>query len=435
MNRNSSWAAGKVLAAAILTLTLTLMLVPGAQATGRKMIYQFKGGADGSMPQEGAVLDSAGNLYGTTFYGGGSGCGGQGCGTVFKLSPNPDGSWSESVLYAFQDNNGGPAATLIFDGAGNLYGTTYGVQWAWGSVFKLAPNPDGSWAESAVWIPRTNDDGYGFNASLTLDKAGNLYGTTEWGGGGPPYSGGVVFRLVPNPDGSWTYSKLHAFQGNPDGRLPIDNGVVFDEAGNLYGQTAYGGNIDAGIVYKLSPNPDGSWTETVLHSFAAGTDGENPDSTLIFGPDAALYGTTYRGGNDGCYDPRYQDGTGCGLIFRMVPKSDGSWTEQIVHRFTGADGGNPKGSVIFDAAGSLYGTTFHAGDMSCGTELPPLGCGTVFKLARTPGGLFKMKVIAAHNHPNSHPIGALVLDKAENIYGVTQGDGVKTFGSVFEITP
>ena len=255
-----------------------------------------------------------------------------------------------------------------------------------------------------------------------------------WGGSG----GGAVFQLAPNHDGSWTYSKLYVFQGNPDGRLPIDDGVVFDSAGSLYGQTTYGGDlypVDGGTVYKLAPGPDGTWTETVLYRFEEGADGDNPASNLIFGPDGSLYGTTYRGGGNGCYDRSYHDGTGCGLIFRMVPQPDGSWTEEIVYRFTEADGGNPYGSVTFDAAGNLYGTTFHGGDMSCGTEQPPLGCGTIFRLTRTPKGFSKIRVLVAHNHPNSHPKGSLVLDQGGNIYGVTQGDGVSTFGTVFEITP
>ena len=158
MKWNSFEVAGRVLAAVILTLIVTLMWVPAAQGSGRKLIYQFKGGTDGSMPQEGLIVDSAGNLYSTTLYGGGSGCGGRGCGTVFKLSPNPDGSWSESLLYAFQNNNGGPSAALIFDSAGNLYGTTDGVQYAWGSVFKLAPNPDGTWTENTLWVPKADDE-------------------------------------------------------------------------------------------------------------------------------------------------------------------------------------------------------------------------------------------------------------------------------------
>ena len=423
---------------AIMAVALVLGSTAGAQVKF-KTLHAFRGGADGRAPQEGLIIDSGGNLYGTTMYGGGTGCGGQGCGTVFKLTPSPDGQWAESVLYRFTDNNGGPAAALISDTAGNLYGTTDGVQWAWGSVFKLAPNSDGSWTESTLWVPATTDDGYGSNSSLTLDGAGNLYGTTMWGGGGPPWSGGVVFRLSPNPDGSWAYSKLYVFQGNPDGRLPIHDGVILDASGNLYGQTAYGGElypIDAGTIYMLVPNSDGTWTETVLYRFEKGMDGVNPDSNLIFGPDGSLYGTTYRGFGNGCNDPGYADGTGCGMVCRMTLQPDGSWEKTTIHGFTGRDGGNPVGRVIFDSAGNLYGTTFHGGDMTCGTENPSLGCGTVYKLTPEPDGSWSRQVLHVfHSRGGSHAVGGLVLDGAGSLYGSTQGDGVTTFGSVFEITP
>jgi len=434
MERKRFWAAGE----SLLRVGVAILLLASAATAGeRNTVYQFKGGTDGSMPQEGLIIDSAGNLYGTTLYGGGGGCGGKGCGTVFKLSPNSDGSWTESLLHIFvSDPDSGPGAGLIFDHAGNLYGTTIGAQWGWGSVFKLGPNPDGSWTESMLWTPKVHEDGYEPHASLTMDAAGNLYGTTQWGGGGPPYSGGVVFRLTPNQDGSWTYSKLYAFQGNPDGRLPIHNPVVFDNAGNLYGQTTYGGDtypVDGGTVYKLAPSPDGTWAETVLYCFEEGDDGDNPTSNLVFGPDGSLYGSTYRGGGSGCNEPGYYDGMGCGTIFRMTPQPDGNWKLKIIYRFSGPDGGNPSGPLTFDTRGNLYGTTFHGGDMACGTEAPPLGCGTVFRLSRRPDGSLQMRVLAFHNHPNSHGVGGLVLDEGGNIYGISGGDGKTTFGSVFKI--
>ena len=442
MNSNKFWAAvSKTLAAVTVMLIATLILTPGVGAGGKyKTLYKFAGGADGNSPQEGLIFDSAGNLYGTTMYGGGTGCGGQGCGTVFKLSPNGDGSWSESLLYAFlSDPDSGPAAALIFDNAGNLYGTTRGAQWGWGSVFKLAPNPDGTWTESMLWTPKVHDDGYELESGLTFDEAGNLYGTTMWGGGGPPYSGGVVFRLTPNPDNSWTYSKLYIFQGNPDGRLPFHDGVVFDKSGNLYGQTTYGGTlypVDGGTVYKLVPNTDGSWREKVLYRFQEGTDGDNPASTLVFGPDGNLYGTTYRGGSNNCAEAGYYDGTGCGIVFRMTPKADGNWKMHIIHRFTPEDARNPWGSLTFDTAGNLYGTTLHGGDMTCGTETPPLGCGAVFEMEQRPNGSWKFKLLHVfHDRPGAHATGGLVLDSTGNLYGTTAGDGKKTFGSVFEITP
>lgn len=439
MKRHTFWTAlSRSLAALTVTLLVTFLLMPTAWAAGKyKVIHRFAGGADGKSPQEGLIFDSAGNLYGTTMYGGTSGLG-----TAFQLTPNAEGGWTEKVIHNFTASDGHyPEAALIFDQSGNLYGSTrWGGFYEYGAVFKLTPNADGSWSESVIFSPNdpTEYDGARLNASLTLDAAGNLYGTTMYGGGGPPYSGGTVFQLRSTADGGWSPSKLYAFQGNPDGRLPIHTGVVFDTSGNLYGATAYGGiayPTDAGTVYKLAPNADGTWTETVLYRFKEGNDGNNPVGNLIFGKDGDLYGVTYRGGGYGCNDPTYYDGTGCGIIFQMTAQPDGSWKKTTIHKFTGKDGGNPSGNVIFDAAGNLYGTTNHAGDMSCGLEVPPLGCGTVFKLAPTSNG-WRLKVLHTfHNRPSSHPMGGLVQDTAGNLYGTSSGDDTTTFGSVYEITP
>jgi len=420
---NNRRLLGAACAALLVVIVVTLVFAPGAwAATKYKTLYVFQGGNDGRSPQQGLTLDNAGNLYGTTLLGGGAGCGGKGCGTVFKLAPNSDGSWSESLLYIFRDNNGGPAAALILDPAGNLFGTTYGVQWAWGSVFQLEPNLDGSWTESTIWLPKTIDDGYGSNSKLTMDDGGSLYWQTEWGGGG--VEAGSILRLTPNSDGSWTYSKLHTFGigTSGDGRLPIHNGMVFDKAGNLYGATAYGGSTDSGTVFKVVAQQDGTWKEKPIYRFTGGKDGVNPVSELVFGPDGSLYGTTYRGTL-----------TGYGMVYKMTLQPNGSWRKSTIHNFTGKDGINPDGGVVFDAAGSLYGTTYYGGDMSCNA---PLGCGTVYKLTPTSNSAWKINVLHKfHDRPGSNAVGALVLDGEGNLYGSTGGDGVNTFGSVFEIAP
>ena len=153
---------------------------------------------------------------------------------------------------------------------------------------------------------------------------------------------------------------LYSFTGGTDGKQPFAD-LTFDGAGNLYGTTAYGGSFGVncgspgcGVVFKLTPNKDGNWTESVLYSFTGGADGKSPSAGLVFDVAGNLYGTTLRGGNCG--------GDGCGVVFKLVPKSDGSWTESVLHSFTGGkDGFGPQADLIFDAAGNLYGTTADGG--------------------------------------------------------------------------
>jgi uncharacterized repeat protein (TIGR03803 family) len=237
------------------------------------MLHEFTD-ADGANPQGGVILDLGGNLYGTTESGGLNDCGSLGfplgCGVVFKLTPNPDGTWAESVLHEFTGADGADPRGLIFDPAGNLYGTAGGGGANNdGVVFKLTPGPDGTRTETTLHS-FTGADGENPIAAPLFDAAGNLYGMTAQGGGS---NWGVVFRLAPNADGSWTESVLHAFTGGADGGNP-DAGLIFDAAGNLYSTTNNGG--ESGVVFKLTPNPDGSWTESVIHNFNVYTEGAFP---------------------------------------------------------------------------------------------------------------------------------------------------------------
>jgi uncharacterized repeat protein (TIGR03803 family) len=198
----------------------------------------------------------------------------------------------------------------------------------------------------------TAADGQEPTAGLVFDAAGNLYGTTASGGGG------IVFKLAPNPDGTWTENVLHSFTRNSaDGDIPRA-GLIFDSSGNLYGTTASGGGSSAcivgggaegcGVVFKLAPNPDGTWTESILYSFTGGADGAGPQAGLIFDAAGNLYGTTYSGGSTACTG-------GCGVVFKLTPTGS-SWSERVLHSF-GGHGEFPNGPVIFDPAGNLFGTT------------------------------------------------------------------------------
>jgi uncharacterized repeat protein (TIGR03803 family) len=276
----------------ILFSVLVLFLAPlSAWAGHYKVLHVFKSSQDGRNPHQNLVLDAAGNLYGTAQSGGK-----YGNGMVFKLVANQDGSWTESVLYEFTGgaDGGQSVAALVFDGAGNLYGTTeIGGQYNAGVVFKLVPNADGTWTESVLHSFAGGTDGYTCWAPITFDTAGNIFGATPWGGSN---GDGVIFELTPNTDGSWTETVIHTFTGT-DGADP-SRALIFDAEGNLFGTGSSGGAYGNGVVFKLTSSPDGTWTETVLHSFN-GKDGATPFTQLTPGSGGILYGTTYSGGKYG----------------------------------------------------------------------------------------------------------------------------------------
>jgi uncharacterized repeat protein (TIGR03803 family) len=413
-----------VISGILVVFAVALILPTQTVAASKyKVLHRFHG-KDGHAPEATLIFDVAGNLYGTTMQGGGSTQCSTGCGTVFKLTPNSDGSWTESVLYRFSggaDGNG-PIGGLIFDAAGDLYGTTlFGGASGSGTVFKMKPNADGSWTESVLHT-FTGADGANPWASLVFDMAGNLYSTTASGGA---FGNGVVFMLAPNSDGTWTETVLHSFAG-ADGSFPVSP-LIFDTAGNLYGTTFQGGSFTrcgrgCGIVFKLTPNSDGSWTESVLHSFTSGA-GKRPFAGVIFDAAGNLYGTATTGQK-----------LGNGAVFKLTPNSDGSWTESVLHNFTGGgDGSYPYAGLTPDAAGNLYGAT--AGGGGAYTQCS-IGCGTVFKLTPNSDGSWTESVLHAFQaKPAANPYAGVVLDKAGHLYGTTISCGSTCPGAVFEVTP
>jgi uncharacterized repeat protein (TIGR03803 family) len=267
-------------------------------AWSETVLYNFKGGAeDGAQPHATLMADSAGNLYGTTVAGGPAGrtCR-TGCGTVFMLTASA-GGWQESVLYFFTGGAGGsvPYAGVVMDSAGNLYGATLdGGAANAGMLYKLTPGAAG-WQQTVLYSFQGRPDGSAPYPTPVLDAAGNLYGTTNAGG---PRNLGIVYMLAPQADGSWTEQVLHGFAGGADGANPLA-GLIFDRSGNLYGTTSYGGTSNCGIAFALGPNAAGGWTERLLHTFLGVTayDGENPNG-LTFDAHGSLYGTTTGGGVD-----------------------------------------------------------------------------------------------------------------------------------------
>jgi uncharacterized repeat protein (TIGR03803 family) len=419
MRRQKSWFT---MSGILAVLALAVMLPAGSRAASKyKVLHRFKGATDGANPNFNLIFDAAGNLYGTT-----PGGGAHGGGTVFKLKPDSDGSWTENVLYSFCSNCGDaeyPVGGLVFDAMGNLYGTTGSQS---GTVFKLAPNADGSWTESVLHSFLGGSDGQFPSAGLIFDAGGNLYGTTFYGGdlNCDSIGCGTVFKLAPNADGSWTESVLYRFTGG-DGMGP-NGGLIFDAAGNLYGTTAGGGTFGRGVVFKLASQSDRSWTESVLLSFN-GANGAFPYTAgLIFDTAGNLYGTTRLGGSRKCLS----SGAGCGVVFKLTPKTDGTWTESVLHYYADHPAANPYASLIFDAVGNLFGTT--ANDYS------PLGDGVVFKMVPQSDGSWAFNVLHVFlGKPALRPYDSLVLDKAGNLYGTASecGSGEGCNGVVFEISP
>ena len=349
----------------------------GLDANGEfkeKVIHRFSGSdnGDGALPVSGLIFDSAGNLYGTTAQGGSTACGGSGpsqggCGVVFELTPAANGEWTETILYTFTDGNDGgvPQAGLIFDGAGNLYSTAGGggANNA-GVVFELTPQANGQWNETILHaFSNSGGDGADPFGGLIFDGAGNLYGTTAFGGGAS--NGGIVFELSSGANNQWSETILHTFAYGQEGAVPMA-GLTFDGAGNLYCTTIQGGGGGGGSVFELTPGSGGIWTVTTLHNFSEHADGNEPFGGVIFDGAGNLYGTTREGGveNDG-------------VVFRLTPQADGQWTETAYHLTGGNGGADPVAGVVFDSVGNLYGTAeYDSSSSACGTN----GCGVVFRL-------------------------------------------------------
>jgi uncharacterized repeat protein (TIGR03803 family) len=412
-------------------LLLTATVLPAHTQTF-SVLHTFKG-ADGGGPIGVLTLDNAGDIYGTASVGGVvdtfglCASSGVGCGTAFVLNK----AGRQLGLYSFEGSNGmHPSAGLLRDATGNLYGTTYFggdfacYEYGCGTVFKLS-----STGKETVLYRFTggNSDGFFSDALLVEDAAGNLYGTTTYGGDAVP-AFGTVFKI--DPQGNETI--LHTFAELPDGANPV-KGVIRDAEDNLYGVTALGGVNGAGTVYKV----DSSGVETVLYSFTGESDGDMPSSVLLADANGNLYGTTTSGGNLNC-----EGGSGCGVVFEVSPQPDGSWTESVLYTFCSlpncSDGETPEsGPLVRDAAGNLYGTT-SVGGKGCGRA----GCGVVFELA--PSGKESVLYTFTGGADGFSPGAGLVIDQAGSLYGTTiAGGGPFTCSSgtgqgcgvVFKIAP
>ena len=328
-------------------------LKPSKSGWTESMIYSFNGGNDGNTPEATVTIDKAGHIYGTTMAGGGTGCGGYGCGTVYQMIHTNTG-WTEKILYSFKGGIDGLApylGSLTVDDTGNIYGTgNTGGKYGFGIAFKLAKTKSG-WKKTTLYSFKGGNDGATPNESLVFDAAGNLYGATYAGG---PANVGVVFQLSPGTKG-WKEKVLWAFTGGVDGAQPYES-VTIDKAGNLYGTTFGGGANAKGVVYKLTRGKSGAWKQKVVYAFTGGDDGANPYSNVTIGKDGALYGTTDQAGADSS-----------GVLYKLTHSAAG-WTQTVLYTFTGGnDGGLPLSAVSFDTKGNIYGTTVQGGTSTFGT--------------------------------------------------------------------
>jgi uncharacterized repeat protein (TIGR03803 family) len=344
------------------------------------------------------VRDSAGNIYGTTTYGGANGMG-----TLFRLSAK-----GKTILHSFSGKDGAHPTNLIRDVSGNLYGTTIdggdlscqgGM--GCGTVFRF--DTEGKLRVVHSFSESTTDGGA--PTGLTMDGKGNLYGTTEYGG---PANVGTVFRI----SSTGRETVLYSFTGSntsTDGAIPT--GVILDATGNLYGTTVSGGLGNAGTVFKV----DTYGRETVLYRFTGGngsTDGKNPMAGLVMDSAANLYGTTDIGGT-----------ANTGTIFKIDP----SGKETVLHSFAGStDGSYPQAALALDGAGNLYGGTSLGGTY---------GLGTVFKYS-TSG--VESVLHSFSGADGQYPAGPLALRSTATgvvIYGTTQQGGTYGWGAVYDIVP
>jgi uncharacterized repeat protein (TIGR03803 family) len=457
----------------LMCLLVLALASPASAEWKEKALYSFQGGTtDGAVPAGGVVFDAAGNLYGATSDGGAA-CPSPGCGVAFQFArPATQGDpWTETVLHAFSGNGNGdgatPAGGLSIDSAGNLYGTTgyggtgncvlLGSKTGCGVVYELVPpkSKGGQWTEKILYSFQGGKDGDFPAGNLTFDKAGNLYGATQYGGGfgscNAPYfqNCGVVFKLSPpeKKGGKWREKALYSFKGVKSGEQEGDGanpngGLVLDSNGAIYGTTYFGGNnqkgsceggvggTGCGIVFKLDPpgQTGGKWTEKPLHRFDGSQDGDNPSAGLTSDKKSNLYGTTLTGGPNG----------GGGTVFRLTPpsKESGAWKKEILYGFNGTGGGlDAESPVIFDSIGNLYGTTLDSGATYHGT---------VFRLRppKQEGGTWTSSLLYGFQGPpdGGQPAAGLAFDESGNLYSTTTQGGSGTgcsfhgCGTVFEVS-
>ena len=409
----------------------------GANAQSGSVIYSFTDGTnDGAVPANGLTFHN-GSIFGVTNEGGAY----NGDGVLFQLVPDADGGWNETPVHVFEGgSDGATPSPVIFDAAGNLYGeaVSFGA-YGGGLIYEFSPTGNG-WKMKVLHNFMGGSGGANPSGGLVFDASGNLYGTTGSGGSLTQCQGygcGVIFKLSPKTDGTWTESVLYSFTGQQDGYLPM-GGLTFDSRGNLFGTTffyGYGSNNGGfGVIFQLSPQSNGSWKYSVLHHFAGGAAGELPFSNLVL-TGGSIFGTTWQGGMmSGC------NGNGCGVAYELSTEPT---KFRILHTFTGGADGGSLFSPLTLVKGKLFGTTQIGGDLNLcqGTGgSQGNGCGVVFELSRranSADGVFRVVYTFenSNNNDGDGSDGRMTFDQAGNLYGETRIGGAYGLGTIFEIAP
>jgi uncharacterized repeat protein (TIGR03803 family) len=391
---------------------LFLFGVPAAaRASTTEIIYSFGGEEDGEYLDTDVEIDSAGNLYGTSVLGGDFGGG-----TVWELSPMGTG-WVHTVLYSFTGSadGGEPYKGVTLDSAGNLYGTAVtggsgSCEGGCGVVYKLT-NSGGTWTQSVIHA-FTGADGSGAGARVTVDRQGNLFGMTPTGGA---YGLGTIYQLRPGANGSYSFRVIHDFTGGMDGSSGSAGRMVF-RGGHLFGAATTGG-LGFGTIFELVPTANGGWRFRTIYSFPGAPGGSFPYGALLFDNQGRIHGTTYYGGTNGI-----------GSIYELTRGGGGTWTGQVIYSFgTGQDGNSPISNLVSDAAGDLYGTTSEGG----------LGSGTIFELAPNGNGTWTETLphLFAGPPDGAFPYAGMAGDRSGVFYGATVHGGTAGEGAIYRFTP
>jgi uncharacterized repeat protein (TIGR03803 family) len=410
-------ARGLVAACAVFA---TLALVANAAWAGTTTVaYSFAGDDDGEYPSTELVVDAAGNLYGTTVQGGEFGGG-----SVFQLTPTGSG-WTHTVLYSFTGgaDGGQPYGGVTLDAAGNLYGTAViggrggsCPEDGCGVAYKLT-NGGGTWTQQVIHNFSGPDDGYGPGAGLTLAPDGSLYGMTPTGG---EFGIGTIYRLKADQSGRWGLQVVHAFTGGSDGGAASAGRLLLGSGGNLYGVATVGGAYGSGVAFKLVHAPSGHWQLKTIYDFQGQPDAGFPYGGLTIDAASNLYGTTY-----------YDGANDLGTVYKLSRRGHGQWKETVLYSFKGGtDGASPISNVNIDASGDLYGTTSEGGAAGC-------GCGTIFKLAPNGNGTWTESVVYRFTgEPDgAFPYNGMVADASGTFYGTTVHGGEHGEGAVYQFTP
>ncbi|MFN2542869.1 MAG: choice-of-anchor tandem repeat GloVer-containing protein [Chthoniobacterales bacterium] len=384
-----------------------------ANAASTNVTYSFGGEEDGEYADTDLAIDATGNLYGTTVLGGTFGGG-----TVFKLAPTPNG-WVHTVLYSFTGgaDGGEPYKGVTLDAQGNLYGSAVtggsgSCEGGCGVVYKLTYS-GGTWTQSVVHAFTGGDDGSGPGARLTIDNHGALYGMTPTGGA---FGAGTIYQIRQNGNGNWVLRVIHAFTGGADGASG-SAGQMLLRSGRLYGLATAGGINGKGTAFELRPAGNGDWTFKIIYSFKGQPDAGFPYGGLVFDASGNLYGTTY-----------YDGANNLGAVYKLIPQTTGEWKERVLYSFKGgADGQNSISNVVFDATGNLYGTTSEGG----------LGSGVIFKLTPMTASHWSETVVHQFQGPpdGAFAYNGMVGDGAGNFFGATVHGGADDEGSVYQFTP